>query len=94
MHDHRRLFGLGFFVRNVGDATGVCSKYVSKHRNRKAYLGRGEWGMELGEEGRTSAHGYTVTSRITPALRWAVMRATLINCEGQSHKTVSTDHNF
>ena len=30
------------------------------------------------------------------ALRWAAMRATLMfhNCEGQSHKTVSTDHNF
>ena len=31
-----------------------------------------------------------------PALRWAAMRAILMfhNCEGQSHKTVSTDHNF
>ena len=33
---------------------------------------------------------------MTLALRWAAMRAILmfINCEGQSHKTVSTDHNF
>ena len=34
---------------------------------------------------------------MTPALRWASMRAILmfINCEGQSHKTtVSTHHNF
>ena len=32
----------------------------------------------------------------TPALRWAAMRAILMfrNCKGQSHKTVSTDHNF
>ena len=31
-----------------------------------------------------------------PALRWAAMKAILMfhNCEGQSHKTVSTDHNF
>ena len=31
-----------------------------------------------------------------PALRWEVMRTVLMfhNCEGQSHKTVSTDHNF
>ena len=31
-----------------------------------------------------------------PALRWAAMRAILMfhNCEGQSHKTVSTDHTF
>ena len=33
---------------------------------------------------------------MTPALGWAAMIAILmfINCEGQSHKTVSTDHNF
>ena len=39
---------------------------------------------------------YAVTTRTTPALKWAVMRAILMfhNCEGQSHKTVSTDHNF
>ena len=37
-----------------------------------------------------------VTTRITSALRWAAMRAILMfhNCEGQSHKTVSTDHNL
>ena len=31
-----------------------------------------------------------------PALRWAAMRAILMfhYCEGQSHKTVSTNHNF
>ena len=39
---------------------------------------------------------YTVTTRMTYALRWAAMRAILMfdNCEGQSHKTVSTDHKF
>ena len=39
---------------------------------------------------------YTVTTGMTPALRWAAMRAMLLfhNCEGQSHKTVSTDHSF
>ena len=39
---------------------------------------------------------YTVTTRMTYVLRWAVMRAKLMchNCEGQSHKTVSTDPNF
>ena len=33
---------------------------------------------------------------MSSALRWAAMRAILMfhNCEGQSHKTVSTDHNF
>ena len=38
---------------------------------------------------------YTVTTRMIPALRWAAMRILMFhNCEGQSHKTVSTDHNF
>ena len=33
---------------------------------------------------------------MTSGLRWAAMRAILMfrNCEGQSHKTVSSDHNF
>ena len=49
--------------------------------------------MEVGGEG---GYRYAVTTRTTPALRWAAMRAILmfINCEGQSHKTVSTDHNL
>ena len=40
--------------------------------------------------------GHTVTTRMSPALRWAAMRAILMfhNCEGQSHETLSTDHNF
>ena len=38
----------------------------------------------------------SVTTRMTSALGWATMRAILMfhNCEGQSHKTVFTDHNF
>ena len=45
---------------------------------------------------RLYTYRYTVTTRMTYALRWAAMRAILVfhNCEGQSHKTVSTDHNF
>ena len=33
---------------------------------------------------------------MTYALRWAAMRAILMfhNCEGQSHKTASTEHSF
>ena len=78
------------------------------HRNHKAY-----YSIRVGEKGvwgrgrlyyilyiytyQYHCH-YTVTTRITSALRWAVMRAILMfhnhNCEGQSHKTVSTDHNF
>ena len=51
----------------------------------------GEGGMEVGGEGDC----IPVTSWMTPVLRWAVTRAILMfNCEGQSHKTVSTDHNI
>ena len=51
--------------------------------------------MEVGEEG-DYIPVTTLTSRMTPALRWAAMRAILcfINCEGHSHKTVSTNHNL
>ena len=52
--------------------------------------------MEVGGRGRLYACHYTVTTRMTPVLRWAVRRAILMfhNCEGQSHETVPTDHNF
>ena len=52
--------------------------------------------MEVGGEGDYYTYRYTVTTRMTPALKWAAMGAILMfhNCEGQSHKTVSTDHNF
>ena len=46
--------------------------------------------MEVGVRGRLYTYRYIVTTRMTPALRWAAMRAILMfhNCEGQSHKTV------
>ena len=74
---------------------------INVHGNRKAYWGRGKVGegggrgMEVGG-GRLYTYRYTVTTRMTSALRWAAMRAIIMfhNCEGQSHKTVSTDHNF
>ena len=52
------------------------------------------WGGGGGEKLYT--YCYTVATRMTYALRWAAMRAILMfhNCEGQSHKTVSTDHNL
>ena len=44
--------------------------------------------MEIGGRGREIIN-YTVTTRMTPALRWAPMRAILMfhNCEEQSQKT-------
>ena len=60
------------------------------HRDRKK-CGGGVWG---GGGGRLYTYHYTVTTRMTYVLRWAAMRAILMfhNCEGKSHKTVSTDH--
>ena len=56
----------------------------------------GRRGYGGGGRGRVYTYCYTVTSRMTSALRWAAMRVILMfhNCERQSHKTVSTDHNF
>ena len=53
--------------------------------------------MGGGGGGEVYTYHYTVTTRMTYALRWAAMRAILMldNCEGQSHRpAVSTDHNF
>ena len=65
---------------------------LNVHRNRKAYWGVGGGrGVEVGG-GRLYTFRYTLTTRMTPA----EIRAILMfhNCEGQSHKTVSTDNNF
>ena len=55
---------------------------------RRGYGGGGRW--------RLYTYRYTVTTRMTSTSRWAEVRANLMfhNCEGQSHKTESTDHNF
>ena len=60
---------------------------------RKGEGGRGYGG---GGRGRLYTYRYTVTTRMISALRWGAMRAILMfhNCEGQSHKTVSTDRKF
>ena len=54
--------------------------------------------MEVGEEGERYTYRYTVTTRMIPALRWAAMRAIYFNVsvgsDGQSHRTVSTNHNL
>ena len=56
----------------------------------------GGGGMEVGGRRRLYTYRYTVTTRMTSALRLEAMRAILMfhNCEGQSHKTVSTNHNL
>ena len=53
---------------------------LNVHRNHTDYWGRGdavgEEGMEVGEERDYNyTYRYTVTTRMTPALRWAALRA-------------------
>ena len=52
--------------------------------------------MAVGKEGDYYTYRYTVTTRMIPALRWAVMRTILMfhYGEGQSQKSASTDYNF
>ena len=40
--------------------------------------GGGGGGMEEGEEGDSYTYRYTVTTRMTPALRWAAMKVILM----------------
>ena len=55
----------------------------------------GRRGCGGGGKGRLYTYIATLSPE-WPALQWAAMRAILMfhNCEGRSHKTVSTDHNF
>ena len=54
--------------------------------------------MEVGGRGRLYTCRYTVTTRMIPALRWAAMTAISVNVsvgsDGQSHRTVSTNHSL
>ena len=69
-----------------------------KKKKKRGLLGTGRrGGMEVETEGDyIDTCRYIVTTRMASSLRWAAMRAILMfhNCEGQSHKTVYTDHNF
>ena len=62
-----------------------CSGAFNVHRNHNAY-----WGG--GGGGELYTYRCTVTTRMTPALRWAATRAILMFhiCEGQSYKTQTT----
>ena len=53
--------------------------------------------MDVGGRGRLYTYRYTVTTRMTSALRWAAMRAILMFQEevmDKVTKTVSTNHNL
>ena len=58
-------------------------------------MGGGGYGG--GGRGRLYTYHYTVTTRMTSALRWAAMESHFnvsVGSDGQSHRTVSTNHNL
>ena len=59
--------------------------------------GEGYGGCGGGGGGGLYTYRYTVTTRITSALRWAAIESHLnvsVESDGQSHRTVSTNHNL
>ena len=53
--------------------------------------------MDVGGRGILYTYRYTVTTKMIPALRWAAMRAIFnvsVGCDGQSHRTVSSNHSL
>ena len=50
---------------------------LNVHRNHKAYGEKGGKGYGGGGRGRIFTYRYTVTTKMTSALRWAAMRAIL-----------------
>ena len=88
------------FTRPLGsEDPSKANMVLNVHRNLIRLIEdweKGEKGVLLSDGGRLYTYRYTVTTRMTSALRWATMRAILMfrDCEGQSHETVSTDHNF
>ena len=51
---------------------------LNVHRNDKPLKGTGGRGYGGGGRGRLYTYHYTVTTRMTPALRWEAMRAILM----------------
>ena len=96
VHRNHRAYGGGGGMEVGGEGDYITWCLASTETIGLIRGGGGEGGMEVGGRGRLYTYRYTVTTRMTPALRWAAMRDILMfhNCEGQSQKTVSTDHNF
>ena len=72
---------------------------LNVHRNHKAYWGRGDGGkgnMEVGGgggKGRLYTYRYTVATRMTFCSDESHFNVS-VGSDGQSHTTVSTDHNL
>ena len=91
---------IGMYCVNVTLLSSPQGGKLNKSKHGAIRLIRtGRWeerGYGSGGRGRVYTYRYAVTTRVTPALRWAEIRAILMlnnYCEGQSDKQVSTDHN-
>ena len=99
--NHKDCYGTGrreeggMEVGEEGEGEQV-NRVLNDHRNVRLVRDgeKGRRGYGGGGRERPYTYHYTVTTKMTPALRWAAMRAMFHYCEEQSHKTVSTDHNF
>ena len=71
---------------------------INVHRNHKAYKGRGEGGMEVGVRGREiiylSLHCHHQNDSCIKMGSDESHFNVSIGSDGQSHKTVSTNHNL
>ena len=77
----------------------LVNMVLTVHRNHKAYWGRGEVGNGVwmwGERGSIylSLHCHHQNDFCIKTVSDESHFNVFINCEGQSHKTVSTDHSF
>ena len=97
----REIIYLSLHCHHQNDfCINLAAMVLNVHRNHKAYQrqgegGGGDVGMEMGEREiiYLSLHCHHQNDF---CINLAAMRAILMfhNCEGQSHKTVSTDHNL
>ena len=60
------------------DTLSKVNMVLNVHRNRTAYSRTGRRGYGGGGRGTLYTYRYIVTTRMTPALRWAAMRAILM----------------
>ena len=71
---------------------------LNVHRNHKAYLGQGEGGMEVGEEGDyipyLSLHSHHQNDSCIKMGSDESHFNVSVGSDGQSHKTVPTNHNL
>ena len=88
---------LALWTHKVLCGSLLCALYKFSFIQGLLGTGRrgGGRGYGSGGRGRVYTYRYTVTTSMIPALRWAAMRAIVsVGSDGQSHRTVSTNHNL